>query len=99
MKRIAVAAASGVMALTGSAMMASPAQAQPLFTGGLVNVTVTDVIDGDVLSNNTVAVGVAAGIAANVCDVNVGGILGQLRDTGSATCTSDAGDQRVDITQ
>ena len=38
------------------------------------------------------------GIAANICDVNVNVLARQLRD-GGATCTSDASDQVVDITQ
>lgn len=99
MKRMMIASATAAMALAGPLALAPSANAAPLFTGGLVNVTVTDVIDGDVLSNNNVSVGAALGVVANVCDVNVGGILGQLRDDGTATCTADGGGQRVDITQ
>ena len=78
---------------------AVPASAQgPIVTGGLVNITVVDLIDGDVLSDNNVALGVALGVAANVCDVNVNVLAVQLRD-GGATCDSDAGDQRVIIDQ
>jgi hypothetical protein len=99
MKRILAASASAVVALTGSTFMAAaPASAQPLVTGGLVNVTVTDVIDGDVLSNNNVSLGAALGVAANVCDVNVNVLARQLR-SGGATCTSDASGQTVDISQ
>ena len=64
---------------------AAPASAQPVVTGGLVNVTLTNV-----LNNNTVIVQVPIGIAANVCDVNAAAILAQVRDTGSATCNADA---------
>ena len=46
------------------ALTAMPAMAQPLFTGGLVNITVTDV-----LTNNEVAVQVPIGVAANVCGI------------------------------
>jgi hypothetical protein len=46
------------------ALTAMPAMAQPLFTGGLVNINVTDV-----LTNNEVAVQVPIGVAANVCGV------------------------------
>ena len=90
--------AGAALALTGAMVTSTPANAQPLVTGGLVNVVVTDVIDGDVLSNNNVSLGVALGIAANVCDVNVNVLARQLR-SGGATCTSDASDQRVEISQ
>ena len=66
-----------------------------------MNVQVVDLIDGDVLSNNEVGVGVAAGVAAQVCGVQaqVGVIAEQLARGGDFTCTNDAGTQRVDITQ
>ena len=100
MKRLMIASASAALAMGGGVALASPANAAPLFTGGLVNVNVSNVLNNsEILSRNDVGLGVAAGIAANVCDVNVGGILGQLRDVGTATCTSDAGDQVVTITQ
>ena len=78
---------------------AAPASAQgPIVTGGLVNITIVDLIDGDVLSNNNVSLGAALGIAANVCDVNVNVLAQQLR-RGGATCTSEASDQQVNISQ
>jgi hypothetical protein len=90
-------------ALSVGLVAAPAAQAQPVITGGLVNVTVVDVIDGDVLSNNNVGVGVAAGIAANVCDAvdANAAVLGVVRDrsTDRTQCTSEAGDQQVTITQ
>jgi len=46
---------------------------------GLVNVAIGDV---------TVQLPIA--IAANVCDVNIGVLVGQIVDTGSANCTADA---------
>ncbi len=99
MKRILATSATAAIALTGSTLgVAAPANAQPVITGGLVNITVVDVIDGDVLSNNNVALGVALGLAANICDVNVNVLAVQLRG-GGATCTAEAGDQRVDISQ
>lgn len=99
MKRT-LAATAGALALTGgTAFMATPAQAAPVVTGGLVNVTVTDVIDGDVLSQNNVGVAAVVGIAANVCDVNVGGILGELRKTGTATCESAVDQRNFTFTQ
>ncbi len=95
-----VAALAVSTALLG--VTAAPAAAQPVVTGGLVNVTITniDVTTGDILSQNTVqlALGAALGVAANVCDVNVNVLAVQFRH-GGATCTSDAGDQQVTITQ
>ena len=93
MKRTLAATAGTIAMIGGSAFMAAPAQAAPVFTGGLVNVTVTDVVTGneilnDSLNDNNVGIAAVVSIAANVCDVNVGGILGQLRRTGEATCTS-----------
>jgi hypothetical protein len=56
---------------------AAPAAAQVQM--GLVNVAVGDV---------TIQVPVA--VAANICDVNVGVLVGDLRDDGDATCDSEA---------
>jgi hypothetical protein len=56
-----------------------PAAAQPIFQSGLVNVALGDV---------TIQVPVA--VAANICDVNVGVLVGDLRDDGSADCDSEA---------
>jgi len=96
-KRI-LGTAVGALALAGSTLIASPAEAAgPVFTGGLVNVTIVDVIDDITISDVNVSVGAAVAAALNVCDVNVGGILGQLRDDGSATCTSETGDTLVTI--
>ena len=71
------------------AMLAMPASAQPVFTGGLVNVTVVDV-----LNDNTVVavVQLPVGVAANVCDVNAA-VLAQQVDTGDAECTAEADSQ------
>ncbi|HJR38053.1 MAG TPA: hypothetical protein VJ819_06680, partial [Nocardioidaceae bacterium] len=78
-------------------LVATPASAQPVVTGGLVNVTIVDAVDVVVRDVN-VAVGAALGIAANVCDVNVNVLAEQLRN-GGATCTSDASGQTVTIDQ
>ncbi len=95
-KMVATAGTAGLIA-AGSIGLAAPAQAAPLVTGGLVNVTITDVLNGNVI-NIPVAVpvtlGAALGIAANVCDVNVNVLAQQLR-SGGATCTSTASGQGV----
>ncbi len=94
MKRFLATSATAAIALTGSTLgIAAPAHAAPLVTGGLVNITV-----GDVLTNNNIAVGAALGLAANICDVNVNVLSVQLRN-GGATCTATASGQRVTISQ
>ncbi len=48
------------------ALTAMPALAQPVFTGGLVNVTIVDAVD---VERTTVQLPIA--VAANVCNVSV----------------------------
>ncbi len=82
-RSLATVGAAGLLA-AGSLGVASPAQAAPVFAGGLVNVTLVDVVDvGDV----TVQVPIA--IAANICDVTVAVLAQDLRD-GRATCNASA---------
>jgi hypothetical protein len=80
-KLVATTFATALMAFG----IAAPASAQPVVTGGLINVTLVDV-----LSHDNIAVQVPVGIAANVCDVNAAVLLAAVRDTGSATCTATA---------
>jgi hypothetical protein len=54
-----------------SAVAGSPASAQPVVTGGLVNITIVDAV-----SLEEVSVQVPVGVAANVCGVNVA-VLGE----------------------
>jgi hypothetical protein len=76
----------GAGALTvGGAVAATPAPAQPVFQEGLVNVNLTDV---------TVQVPIA--LAANICDVNVAVLVGDLQDD-AANCDADS-DAQADIT-
>lgn len=73
----------------------STAEAQPVVTGGLVNVTLVDVVDVgdvDVAILNNVAVGIAANVAAQICGtqltVPIGVLAAQVVTTGQATaCT------------
>jgi hypothetical protein len=80
--------------------MTPASAAGPVVTGGLVNVTVTDVIDDVTVVVQDVNVGVAAALnlAANVCDVNVNVLARQLR-TGEATCQNAADDTTATISQ
>lgn len=64
------------------AVSAIPALAQPVFTGGLINVNVTDVV-----TLEEVAVQVPIGVAANVCGLSVG-VLAELAEQGPVDCTS-----------
>ena len=99
LKMVGAAAVAAMMAVP----MAAPTSAQVVIApGGLVNVQIVDVIDDVTVNVEDVAVtlGVALGIAANVCDVNVNVIAQQLRN-GSATCDSvvDGTGQIVRINQ
>jgi hypothetical protein len=66
-KLIASLFASGLLVV---GIAAPTASAQPVVTGGLVNVTVVDVIDDVtvVVRDVNVGVGVAANVAAALCD-------------------------------
>jgi hypothetical protein len=69
-KWIAALALGGIMAFGAP----DKAEAQPVVTGGVVNVTLVDVIDiGDVAVNvlNNVGIGVAANVAAQICGTQV----------------------------
>jgi len=96
-KAIATLATSGTLAL----VPAIPAMAQgPVVTGGLVNVTVTNLLNNDtILSKNNVGVGVAAQIAANVCGVSVGVLASAVGQNAPVDCTNPTGDTGVSITQ
>jgi hypothetical protein len=85
-KKIAASVGAAAVLAVG---MAGPAAAQPIIISqGLVNVTVTDV-----LNNNEVVVQVPVGVAANVCDVNAAVLIAAIEDTGSADCDATADSQ------
>jgi len=96
-RTLATLATTGTLALAP----AVPAMAQgPVVTGGLVNVTVTDVLNNNqVLSNDNIGVGAALKVAANVCGVGVNVLATQLGTSGPVSCTNTLNGQRVDITQ
>lgn len=78
-KRAAVAATfAGALVVPASA-----ASAAPVITGGLVNVTIVDVLSG-----NQVTAQVPITVAANICDVTVAVLAQDLRD-GGADCSND----------
>jgi hypothetical protein len=97
-KWIAATALSGGLALGVAAPVAlsSPAGAQPVFTGGLVNVTITNL-----LNNNTVQVGaqIPIEVAANICGVDVSVLSNQFLSGPVATCETRQGNQMLSLTQ
>jgi hypothetical protein len=94
-RKAAVSLFAGAVLAAGAL---TPASAQPIITGGLVNVVVFDVIENVTVQDINVSLGAALGIAANVCDVNVNVLATQLRND-EVTCESEAGDQTVTISQ
>jgi hypothetical protein len=78
--RVAIALTAG--ALSVGAIAAPAASAQPVVTGGLVNVTVTNL-----LNNNQVSVQVPIGVAANVCGVQAN-VLAQSNVQDPVDCTA-----------
>ena len=99
-KRFAATIGAGALAVGTVALVPDHASAQPIITGGLVNVVVTDVVDDVtvVVQDINVSVGAALAVAANVCDVNVNVIAEQLRN-GDATCENALDDTAVLIQQ
>ena len=71
--------ATAIAAASIGVVGVSSAAAQPVTQEGLVNVNLTDV-----------TVQVPIGIAANICDVNVGVLVGELRDD-AADCEALGG--------
>lgn len=100
--RVAALATAGTLAFAGATAPIAAAQGPPVVIGGgLVNVQVVNLINGDVLSDNEVGVGVAAGVAAQVCGLTaqVGVIAEQVARTGEFTCTNSAETREVTIEQ
>src|SRR5947207_15508700 len=83
--RVAAVLAASAMSV---GVLAGPAAAQPVFTGGLVNISIFDVAN-----NNNVNVQVPVGVAANVCGVSVN-LLAQNTANGVTTdCTGSTTQQ------
>ena len=106
MRKMMIAAA----ALAASGMVAAPAAAQVTVgdTGGLVNVTVTDVDvlndslnanELQLLTNNNVAVPISlqvpVAIAANLCGIAVNALVADLKQDGTADCTAQSGSRAL----
>ncbi len=86
-KMLATAGTAGLLA-AGSIGLATQAEAAPLFTGGLVNITLVDTLsNNNILNGSQVTVAVPIGVAANVCNTTVA-ILGAAAGTGSFACTA-----------
>ena len=84
MKNIKRYAASAILAgALAAPALASPASAAPIFTGGLVNVTIVDVLSG-----NQITLQAPITVAANICDVTVAVLAVDLSD-GTADCSNE----------
>lgn len=95
MRRIMATLAASALCAVG---FTGTASAAPVVTGGLVNVTITNLLTGaEVLSRNDVRVGAALNVAANVCGVTVNALATQLGTGAPVTC--DNGIEEVTITQ
>ena len=78
-----------------SRLAGTPSAQVVVVGGGLVNVTITDLIDDIVIRDINVNVNAAIQIAADVCNVAVGVIAVDVLDGNGATC--ETAEQRVDI--
>ena len=69
--------------------VAPVASAQPVITGGLVNITVVDVLNHNTVTlDRVVNVAAAINIAANVCDTSVAVLAAQYDPSTGLSCTS-----------
>jgi hypothetical protein len=83
LKKLILAGCMATGLSVGGGLAALPAaSAQPVVTGGLVNITITDV-----LNNNQVNVQVPIGVAANVCGI-AANVLAHHDYTAPVNCTS-----------
>ena len=90
--RIATAGIAGAL-LLGGASATSAQAAGPVVTGGLVNVTIVDV-----LNNNQVQVAVPIQAAAGICGVTVNVLSAALAPIGTQTFTCPARNGNQTIT-
>jgi len=81
-KRIARRTLVGTVAAGAMLVPAASASAAPVITGGLVNVTVVDVLSG-----NETTLQVPITVAANICDVTVA-VLAQDLSDGPVDCST-----------
>jgi hypothetical protein len=83
-KRTRKLVASVFAATLLSVTAAAPASAQPVVTGGLINITIVNV-----LNNNEVNVQVPIGIAANVCGIQANVLaLGNVQEPVDCTAST-----------
>jgi hypothetical protein len=81
----------------GAVAGAPAASAQPIITGGLVNVTITNVANNNDI-DVTVPVSAAVNIAATVCNVPVSLLSNIATQSFSGTCTTRTGATNSTIT-
>ena len=87
-----LAAVLAAGAVSAGAVAAPAASAQPVVTGGLVNVTITNLLNNN-LNHNKVAVQIPISAAANICGIAI------LASDLPTTCTSRNGNQSLSISQ
>ena len=96
-KFVATLFLTGALA-AGSVAPGSAALNGPIVTGGLVNITVVDVLN-NVTLDRVVNVAAAVNIAANVCNVPVSVLSADYAQDLSATCTNTANGVTATINQ
>ncbi len=82
--------------------VAPMATAAPVVTGGLVNITVVDVLNSNTVTltlDRVVNVAAAINIAANVCDTSVAVLAAQYYPSTGLSCTNTIGDSTAGISQ
>ena len=90
---------TGALAV-GSVAPASAALHGPIVTGGLVNITVVDVLNNNtVILDRVVNVAAAVNIAANVCNVPVSVLSADYAQDLSAECTNTVNGVEATINQ
>jgi hypothetical protein len=81
-KKIVAGSCLAAVTSVGMGLAALPAQSAPVVTGGLVNVTITDV-----LSHDQINAQIPIGVAANVCGV-AANVLAERTSSAPVDCTS-----------
>jgi hypothetical protein len=92
---VAATMATGALA-TGIGVSGASAQG-PVITGGLVNVTVTNLLNNNDV-DVTVPVQAGVHLGANVCGVNAAVLAAEFLQNGTASCTNNQDTRQVQIT-
>ncbi len=98
MKPVRTTIAAAALTATASLGLVAPASASPVITGGLGNVTLTNVLNNN-LNYNQVQIAVPISAAAAICGVTVNVLSLALAPTGTQTfnCPASTGAQTVTV--